>query len=374
MQSSKPARTLIEPSEPVGNDGFDNENGDLILHYNDEIIDEATGKVFLAKIHLGHGEFGHVYKVSLKGQKISAGQPLTSFAMKISRNDPDALEQFECEGDVLNYIFSSLSEDALKHVCRFESFFIYHNHACLVTEALGPTLLKILQERKFAGLGLDLVQSVLKDILATLAAFSEIDLIHTDVKPENILQQNMISKHVKLIDYGNACSVGEDSNFYIQSRFYRSPEVILNLPFDGKIDVWSLGCVAAELMLGLPLLPGQDERHQLFLINKMFGPFPKEMLANSPIALDFFSEDGVIFQELEPPDFRPYFVQEKLNDIILGYPIRPDATTAYKEKEMQNRSLFVNLLTKMLKLDPQERISAKDALNDPFLEVQFEED
>lgn len=58
---------------------------------------------------------------------------------------------------------------------------------------------------------------------------------------------------------------------YIQSRFYRSPEVILGLPFTYAIDMWSLGCVVAELFLGAPLLPGESEYHQLRRITDMQG-------------------------------------------------------------------------------------------------------
>lgn len=58
---------------------------------------------------------------------------------------------------------------------------------------------------------------------------------------------------------------------YIQSRFYRSPEVILGLPFTYAIDMWSLGCVVAELFLGAPLLPGESEYHQLRRITDMLG-------------------------------------------------------------------------------------------------------
>ena len=61
---------------------------------------------------------------------------------------------------------------------------------------------------------------------------------------------------IKLIDFGSACFEGQTAHTYIQSRFYRSPEVLVGLPYDAAINVWSLGCVAAELFLGLPILPG----------------------------------------------------------------------------------------------------------------------
>lgn len=58
---------------------------------------------------------------------------------------------------------------------------------------------------------------------------------------------------------------------YIQSRFYRSPEVLVGLPYTSAIDMWSLGCIAAELFLGLPLFPGSSEYNQITRIVEMIG-------------------------------------------------------------------------------------------------------
>lgn len=86
-------------------------------------------------------------------------------------------------------------------------------------------------------------------------------IIHCDLKPENILlastgQGGGSLGQLKLIDFGSACFEGRTFFSYIQSRFYRSPEVLLGLSYNGAIDMWSFGCVAAELFLGLPLFPG----------------------------------------------------------------------------------------------------------------------
>ena len=79
--------------------------------------------------------------------------------------------------------------------------------------------------------------------------------MHCDVKPENIVRVRGSTTEFKLIDFGSCIFHGDAQIEYVQSRYYRAPEVVLRLPFDAKVDVWSLGCVAAELMLGLPLLP-----------------------------------------------------------------------------------------------------------------------
>ena len=81
-------------------------------------------------------------------------------------------------------------------------------------------------------------------------------IVHCDLKPENILLKSLNSGEIKVIDYGSACFENRTMYSYIQSRFYRSPEVLLGYPYTAAIDMWSLGCVAAEIFLGLPLFPG----------------------------------------------------------------------------------------------------------------------
>ena len=92
----------------------------------------------------------------------------------------------------------------------------------------------------------------------------------------------------KMIDFGSACFEGYTTHTYIQSRFYRSPEVLIGLPYDSAIDMWSLGCVTAELFLGLPILPGVHEHDQLCRINEMIAKIPDWMLDQGSKASKYF--------------------------------------------------------------------------------------
>ena len=97
-------------------------------------------------------------------------------------------------------------------------------------------------------------------------------LVHCDLKPENILLKKIDSIQIKVIDFGSACFEGFQVFQYIQSRFYRSPEVILGYSnYDSGIDMWSLGCICAELFLGIPIFPGENEYDQLFKIMEIIG-------------------------------------------------------------------------------------------------------
>lgn len=84
---------------------------------------------------------------------------------------------------------------------------------------------------------------------------------------------------VKVIDFGCACHVSEAvCNVYLQTRFYRAPEIILGLPFCEAIDMWSLGCLAAELFLGWPLYPGSSEYDQIRYISYTQGEFKETFI------------------------------------------------------------------------------------------------
>lgn len=99
---------------------------------------------------------------------------------------------------------------------------------------------------------------------------------------------SLAEQRIKLIDFGSACFEGQTAHTYIQSRFYRSPEVLIGLAYDSAIDLWSLGCVAAELFLGLPILPGVHEHDQILRICEMFGDIPDWMLEQGSKSLKYF--------------------------------------------------------------------------------------
>lgn len=74
--------------------------------------------------------------------------------------------------------------------------------------------------------------------------------MHCDLKPENVLIKSYSRCEIKVIDLGSSCFITDNLCLYVQSRSYRAPEVILGHPYDQKIDIWSLGCILAELYTG----------------------------------------------------------------------------------------------------------------------------
>lgn len=368
--SSENRIPLIDPYTPAGNGGLDNENGDLIVYRNSRIVD-SHGATYVVKKRLGSGQFGQVYKVILE----THGNQPRSFALKISRSSTDAQGQFEYETQALEYLRAYLSQEDRAHISELDSSFVFSNHCCIVLELLGKSCLTELSDRRFVGFPLPVIQNVLRCVLPALHGLSKIGLMHCDVKPENIVRVCGSETEFKLIDFGSCMFQGDSQIEYFQSRYYRAPEVVLRLSFDSKVDVWSLGCVAAELMLGLPLLPAHSELHLVSLMRQTIGPFPRTMSEMSPRNAVLFMPDG----EVKSPSllceennedfdttFEPYFVMTELRDIIRSY-----ECTGQGSDTMENREVFLDMLEKMLTIDPNERISAEDALSHPFMSLEF---
>ncbi|ESL09969.1 protein kinase [Trypanosoma rangeli SC58] len=96
------------------------------------------------------------------------------------------------------------------------------------------------------------------------------------------------SLKIKLIDFSSSFYVGAGIYTYVQSRYYRAPEVIVGAGYGPPIDIWSTGCLLAELLLGLPLLPGSSDFHQLYLMEEMLGPLPPELLQRGKQTADYY--------------------------------------------------------------------------------------
>lgn len=113
-------------------------------------------------------------------------------------------------------------------------------------------------------------------------------MVHCDLKPENILYVDSMRKDIKIIDLGSGCFSTDKGFTYVQSRFYRAPEVVLGLPYEQQIDMWSLGCIVSELYSGVPLFPGVDENELLEFHILLAGNPPQEMIDKAKKKDKFF--------------------------------------------------------------------------------------
>ena len=111
------------------------------------------------------------------------------------------------------------------------------------------------------------------------------------MKPENILLKYPNKSQVKLIDFGSSCFEKERYYTYIQSRFYRAPEIMLGIPYTTAIDMWSLGCIVYECLVGIPIFAGENERDQMGSIMEVIGLPPRSLIAKATRRKVFFDDD-----------------------------------------------------------------------------------
>jgi serine/threonine protein kinase len=135
-------------------------------------------------------------------------------------------------------------------------------------------MMYLVKESQFEGLQISWIKHYAVQILQGLITTHKANIIHCDLKPENLMfvaDKKRPNSRLKIIDYGSSCYNNEKFYSYIQSRFYRAPEVILGMPYSNKIDIWSFGCILVELYLGLPIFPGNSMYDQLRKITNILG-------------------------------------------------------------------------------------------------------
>ena len=153
-------------------------------------------------------------------------------------------------------------------------------------------LYDFLKGNEFQGLSLSLIKRFAIQILQTLVLLQEAKIIHCDLKPENVLLRQPNRSAIKVIDFGSSCFSDKRVYTYIQSRFYRAPEIILGIPYSTAIDMWSFGCILAELYIGFPIFPGESEAEQLLCIMEFLGVPPREIIQRSTRRKLFFDLDN----------------------------------------------------------------------------------
>lgn len=186
---------------------------------------------------------------------------------------------------------------------------------------------------------------------------------------------------VKVIDFGSASHVSKAvCSTYLQSRYYRAPEIILGLPFCESIDMWSLGCVIAELFLGWPLYPGSSEYDQIRYISQTQGLPNEHMLNQATKTTRFFyreTDSTYPFWRLKTPEEHEAETNIKSKearkyifnclDDMAQVNVPTDLEGAELLAEKTDRREFIDLLKRMLTLDQERRITPGEALNHNFI-------
>lgn len=366
------------------NFGFDDNSGNYIVLPNDHIDYR-----FQILQSIGNGSFGNV--ILAKDHKYT-GDNLV--AIKIINNNFNSSIQSVNEIKMLKHMKGRQHEN----IIEFYEHFNFRSHICIVTEVLSLNLYSVLEITRFQGFSIDLVKQFARKILSGLAYLHSLKIVHCDIKPENIMiklpedpqDENLV---VKIIDFGSSCFNDKKTFTYIQSRFYRAPEIILGANYDNKIDIWSLGCLLAELFTGSPLLAGKNEIDQIGLMLEIFGaPNSSTILKmRSRLTRSLLQSSEKINLSLNTPNekqikktllYKIFDLNGKINMSILNH-YKTATNSTKKQFRLNSKSLevclgigsagstsakqFTNFLRHAFVWEPMERASVDDLLQDEFL-------
>ncbi|KAI0332081.1 hypothetical protein GY45DRAFT_1247509 [Cubamyces sp. BRFM 1775] len=335
-RSEKKMATL---DNTTNNHGYDDERGDyqVINHdhlaYRYEVIDT-----------LGKGSFGQVLHCRDHG----TGE---SVAIKIIRNKKRFHHQALVEIKILENLKKWDAEEK-HHVIKMNEHFYFRGHLCIAMELLSINLYELIKANNFHGFTTGLIRRFTSQMLQSLALMRHHRIVHCDLKPENVLLRHPAKSAIKVIDFGSSCFEHEKIYTYIQSRFYRSPEVILGMNYHMAIDMWSLGCIMAELYTGFPIFPGENEQEQLACIMEVLGVPDKDFINRSSRKRLFFADTT------GAP--RPV-VNSK------GKRRRPGTKTLAQALKNPQDEFFVDFISKCLVWDPERRLKPQAALRHPYI-------
>ncbi|OHT14297.1 CMGC family protein kinase [Tritrichomonas foetus] len=291
---------------------------------------------------IGKGSFGSVFGCidHKTGEKV---------AIKMLRDKPKVHSQIIFELDLLKLLQVGEGEYS-HHVVKYIESFSFRGFFCIVMELLSIDIYTALKYQRFIGFRKSVIQTVARETAEALSFIHQTGIIHADIKPENILFVDKSQSSIKVIDYGCSCFIGKLLFSYIQSRYYRAPEVVFGMQYGPEIDIWSLGCVLCEMVTGQPVFPAEDETELIQMIANVIGLPPNSMIKSAPRAHHYFDEKGQI--KIKSNSSGKYH-----------YPAESSLERAIRAKDR----LFVDLIEGCLRWDPKERLTAKDVLAHPWV-------
>lgn len=331
--------------------GFDDNNGSYmpVLH------DHIAYRYEVLKI-IGKGTFGIVLQAY-------DHKTHNSVALKVIRNQARFHTQAKEEIKILTKLLENDPDDKFNVVHMYENF-MFRNHPCIVFELLSLNLFELSKKNSFLGFSLSLIRRFTFAIVKCLYALSKYDIVHCDLKPENILLKQHNRSGIKVIDFGSSCFSNKPVHTYIQSRYYRSPEVILCGKYGPPIDMWSLGCILAELFVGRPLLDGENEGDQLACMMELLNVPPHTFLnkCKSSKVRQFFDLSGfpIYCARYVSGQYRQESARSPRGK-IRGGPGSRRLLFNCKDND------FIDFVRHCLVWDPAERMTPSAALKHPWL-------
>ncbi len=256
---------------------------------------------YLVQSELGSAAFSTAYRCLDLSSKEDEDGYQDEVCLKVIKNTKDYFDQSLDEIKILQ-LLKDTGRVKENNIVEMKSFFYHREHLVIVTELLRQNLYEfgksILESRGSLYFTRLRLSHITRQCLIALKFVHKLGLMHCDIKPENILLCSYSRALIKIIDFGSSSFVSDRQSSYIQSRSYRAPEVILGLPYDGKIDMWSLGCVVAEMYTNEVTFQNDSEISMLSRIEAICGPFPRHMVAKGRNGHRIFADSGLIYEKI----------------------------------------------------------------------------
>ncbi|KAF8402646.1 hypothetical protein HHK36_010735 [Tetracentron sinense] len=377
--------------------GFE-ENKDLPIILNTII----AGRYYVTE-YLGSAAFSRV----VQAHDLHTG---TDVCLKIIKNDKDFFDQSLDEIKLLKFVNKHDPADE-NHILRLYDYFYHQEHLFIVCELLRANLYEfqkfnqdsgseayftlprlqvclispydlkmpsfwlcafwfksgdllfqgfvvvVAKGTSWWGVDCSFSQVITRQCLEALEYLHHLGIIHCDLKPENILIKSYSRCEIKVIDLGSSCFQMDNLCLYVQSRSYRAPEVILGLSYDQKIDIWSLGCILAELCSGDVLFPNDALIMLLARMVGMLGPIDMEMLVKGQETHKYFTKEYDLYHINEETNQMEYIIPEESS----------------LEHHLQVSDIgFTEFIKDLLETNPGRRPTAREALEHPWLSYSYE--
>eukprot|EP00397_Hematodinium_sp_SG-2012_P007650 GEMP01007699.1.p1 GENE.GEMP01007699.1~~GEMP01007699.1.p1 ORF type:complete len:673 (+),score=123.78 GEMP01007699.1:57-2075(+) len=331
--------------------------GEIIESYT---VDEPIGK----------GVFSSVFKAKDKDGSL--------VAIKLIRSNPMIRRASAKEVDVYKKLRergTEKDEEGMKYIMTlYKTSFEYKNHLCMAFPLMLCDM-RVATKKYGQGAGLPLTTVALysSQLLKALRCLRTLNFIHMDFKPDNVLMA-LDKKKVVLCDFGSAFETRDIVRTdYAQPRFYRAPEVIVGEMYGCEVDMWSCGCTMYEMATGEILFKdGKSNNHILKKFMEVCGGMPVQMATGCQFSDKHFDPLGAFKYFVSGPTgkespvvmsckgMKPRTEQEWMECFAKTKP----GDTKVPHQALMER--LTNLLMKILKLTPADRITPEDALNHPF--------
>lgn len=338
------------------------DNWDDAEGYYKVILGELLDGKYHVQANLGKGMFSGVVRATDITTK-------RLVAIKMIRANETMRKAGMKEIEILQKLMGADVDDK-KHMIRLERHFEHKGHLCMVFEHLSINLREVLKKfGRDVGINIRAVRVYAQQMFLGLTLMRKCNILHADLKPDNILVNENRSM-LKICDLGSASDAYDNEiTPYLVSRFYRAPEIILGMPYDFAIDIWSVGCTLYELYTGKILFVGRSNNQMLRSIMECRGKFTTKMLKKAQFAHMHFDEQSN-FLSVEQDRLSG---RDTVKTLALAKPTRDLRTRlasgakGLPDDEMKELNLFIDLLDKCLALNPEKRCTPAEALKHPFL-------